>query len=172
MTSQFGLSQIINEASRNLETSSSCIDLIFTTQPNFVIESGVHPSLHPNCHHQIVFAKINLKIYYPPPYPREIWHYKQANTQLIRRAITGFNWYRAFLNTNVNDKFSIFSNTIMNILSNFIPHEAIVCDDKDLLWFNKAMKSIIQEKKTHSKNTAKAKITSSYYNAYNFLKKS
>ena len=164
VTSQFGLIQIIMEATHILESSSSCIDLIFTTQPNLVVESGVHPSLHPNCHHQIVFAKFNLQIYYPPPYPREIWHYKQANTELIRRAITDFNWDRAFLNTNVNEKVSIFSNTILNILSNFIPHETIVCDDKDPPWFNRAIKSPIQEKKTHSINTEKAKITSSYYN--------
>ena len=32
--------------------SSSCIDLIFTSQPNLVMKSGVHSSLHPNCHHQ------------------------------------------------------------------------------------------------------------------------
>ena len=58
VTSQFGLSQIITEATHILESSSSCIDLIFTTQPNLVVESGVHPSLHPNCHHQIVFTNI------------------------------------------------------------------------------------------------------------------
>ena len=63
VTSQFGLSQIITEATHILGSSSSCIDLIFTTQPNLVVESGVHPSLHPNCHHQIVFAKFNLQIY-------------------------------------------------------------------------------------------------------------
>ena len=147
--SQFGLSQIITEATHILESSSSCIDLIFTTQPNLVVESGVHPSLHPNCHHQIVFAKFNLQIYYPPPYPREIWHYKQSNTKLIRRAVTDFNWDRSSLNTNNNEKFFIFSNTILNILSNFIPHETIVCGDKDPPWFNRAIKSLIQEKKTH-----------------------
>ena len=32
------------------------------------MQSGVDPSLHPNCHHQIIFSKINLKIYYPTPY--------------------------------------------------------------------------------------------------------
>ena len=165
LTSQFGLSQIINEVTHILEASSTCIDLIFTTQPNLVVESGVHPSLHANCHHQLVFAKLNLQIYYPPPYPREIWHYKQANSELIRQAISNFNCDRAFLNTNVNEKVSIFTSTVMNILSNFIPHEAIVCDDKDHPWFNKAIKSLIQEKKRHLKNTAKATITSSFYNA-------
>ena len=58
-----------------LENSSSCIDLIFTTQPNTLLESGVHHSLDQNCHHQIIFAKFNLKVYYPPPYERKIFHY-------------------------------------------------------------------------------------------------
>ena len=53
----------------------------------------------------------------------------------------------------------------MNILSNFIRHETIVCDDKALPGFNETIKYLIQEKKTHSKNTAKAIITSSCYNA-------
>ena len=63
VTSQFGLSQIIKETTHILGSSSSCIDLIFTTQPNLVVELGVHPSLHPNCHHQIVLAKFKLQIY-------------------------------------------------------------------------------------------------------------
>ena len=63
ITSQFALNQLINEPIHLLQNSSSCIDLIFTSQPNIVIASGVHPSFHPNCYHQIVFAKFNLKIY-------------------------------------------------------------------------------------------------------------
>ena len=67
ITSQFGLSQIINEPTYILDSSSSCIDLIFNSQPNLVIESGVHPSLHQNCHHQIIYAKFNLQTFYHPP---------------------------------------------------------------------------------------------------------
>ena len=55
----------------------------------------------------------------------------RQNAGLIRRAITDFNWDRAFLSTSMSEKGSIFSNTILNILSNFIPHETIVCGDKD-----------------------------------------
>ena len=122
ITSQFRLYQLINEPTHLLENSSSCIDLILTSQPNLVVESGVHPSLHPNCRHQIVFAKFNLMISYPPPYSREVWHYREANTDLIRRAISNFNWEKAFHNTNVTKKLSIFNETILNVLSNYIPH--------------------------------------------------
>ena len=90
ITSTFGLQQIINEPTHIIGDSSSCIDLIFTSQPNLVMESGVHSSLHPNCHHEIIYAKFNPKIYYPPPYEREIWHYEKANVDHIRRSIDEF----------------------------------------------------------------------------------
>ena len=49
-TSYYELHQIINEPTHILPSSASCIDLIFTNQPNLVINSGVHPSLHQNFH--------------------------------------------------------------------------------------------------------------------------
>ena len=48
------------------------IDLIFTSQPNMIMNSEVHPSLHSNCHHQIVYVKFDLKVFYPPPYERTV----------------------------------------------------------------------------------------------------
>ena len=64
IASQFGLHQIINEPTRILENSSACIDLIFTSQPNLSVESGTQSSLHHNCHHQIIYAKLNLEVIY------------------------------------------------------------------------------------------------------------
>ena len=79
ITSQFGLKQLIQEPTHILSNSSSYIDLVFTSQPNLVMESGLHSSLHENCHHQLVYAKFSLKVRYPPPFEREIWHYQHAN---------------------------------------------------------------------------------------------
>ena len=70
--SPFRLYQVIKEPTHILNTSSSCIDLIFTSLPNLTIDSGVHSSLHPNCNHQIVYGKFNLEITYAPPYLREV----------------------------------------------------------------------------------------------------
>ena len=67
VTSQNGLHQEFDEPTHILNNFLSCIDLIFNSQPNLLIESGVHPSLHPNCHHQIIFAKFNLDMVYPLP---------------------------------------------------------------------------------------------------------
>ena len=46
MTSDLGLHQLISEPTHLMGESKSCIDLIFSDQPNLIIESGVHPSLH------------------------------------------------------------------------------------------------------------------------------
>ena len=61
---EYDLKKVIHEPIHLLElgNSSSCIDLIFTSQPNLVMDTGVHPSLNAHCHHQIVYANFNLKI--------------------------------------------------------------------------------------------------------------
>ena len=91
IASSYGLNQLIEEPTYILNSSSSFTDLILSSQPNLVMESGFHSSLHSNCHHQIVFAKFNLSIFYPPPYERTVWYYKRATTELMRRAIDHFN---------------------------------------------------------------------------------
>ena len=65
LATEYDLKQVINEPTHLLENSSSCIDLIFTSQPNLVMDAGIHLSLHASCHHQIVFAKFYLKILSP-----------------------------------------------------------------------------------------------------------
>ena len=131
----------------HIPDTSSCIDLTFTSQPNLTIESEVHSSLRSNCHHQLIFAKFHIEVVCPPTYAREVWHYKDVNTDLLGGAINEFNWQRAFLNNNVSEKVDIFNSTILNILSNFIPHEFVVCDDKYPPWFNKKIRALILEKK-------------------------
>ena len=108
VTSQNGLHEEINEPTHFLSNSSSCIDLIFDSQPNLLIESSVHPSLHQSYHHQIIYVKFNLDIVYPPPYEREIWHYQKANIDLIKCAINAFDWKKLIFNIDVDKMVYIF----------------------------------------------------------------
>ena len=41
---------------------------------------------------------------------------------------------------------NIFNETILNILRNFIPHETVLCDDRDSPLFYNKIKSLIHEK--------------------------
>ena len=126
ITSQFGLHQIINEPTQILESSSSCIEQIFTLQPTLLVESITQPSLQLNCHHQIIYAKFNLEVIYPSPYTHEVWRYQVSNVDLIRQSINEFDWDRVFANKYVDEKVLIFNKAVLNILGNFIPQEVIV----------------------------------------------
>ena len=53
LTSNFGLLEIIAEPTYIMENSGTCIDLLFTFQPDMVMDSGVHASLQSHCHHQM-----------------------------------------------------------------------------------------------------------------------
>ena len=138
-------------------------------EPNFYVSAK-----HGNQIRYLFFPSFKLssshcfKIRYPPPYSREVWHFKEANTDLIRRALNDFNWERAFSNTNVNEKLCIFNKSVLNVLSNFIPHETILCDDKDPPWFNSRIKSFLHGKNKIFKNYRKNKTNLQLLNKLNF----
>ena len=56
-TSNYELYQMINESIHVLENLFFRTDLIFTSQPNLVVDSSVHPSLDPNYHNQIKLTR-------------------------------------------------------------------------------------------------------------------
>ena len=117
---QFGLQEVLKEPTYILDNSSLCIDLIFTSQADLLIESGAQPSLYSNCRHQIIYSKFDLHIFYLPPYLREVWHYKDGKTELIRHSIAMFDLEKAFSNTSVDEKVAIFNRTILNIFNNIL----------------------------------------------------
>ena len=43
-------------------------------------------------------------------------------------------------------RMSIFSNTVLNILNNYIPHETKICDDRDPPWMTTKIKELISQK--------------------------
>ena len=56
---------------------------------------------------------------------------------LIKRAIKDFDWENKLSLIDINDQVILFNETIVNVMSNFIPNEAMTFDDSDppsLLW--------------------------------------
>ena len=148
LTSANGVSQLINEPTHLQTSNSSCIDLIFTDQPNLSVNSGVHASLHPNCHHQIVHSSFNFNISYPPPYQRLVWDYKKTDSKNIRKALDSVNWERLFDQKAINAQVTAFNETILSVSRNYVPNKYITIDDKDPFWMNENIKTKIKEKNT------------------------
>ena len=72
---------MIDKPTHYINESSSCIDLIFSSNVN------LEQSLYETCHHNIIYGTTNFNIPLPPPYFREIWDYKNANTECIQKLI-------------------------------------------------------------------------------------
>ena len=113
VTTTHDFKQIISDPTHILTQSLPCIDFIFTDQRNYAIECGRHPSLH-NCCHQITFCTLDLKVEYPP---------KQSNNDAIKKAIELVNWNFLFSNKSVHVQANIFNQTLMNVLSTYIPNK-------------------------------------------------
>ena len=133
------------------------------------MQSGMHSSLHLNCHHQVTYAKFSLKIYYPPPCERAIWHYEKANVYHIRRSIDEFSWERCFANSSVNNKVHMFTKIIKNITPNYISDETITCDDRDPPWINKDIKQLILDKNHAYKSYIRNDKSLQFFNQFQFL---
>ena len=126
--------------------------------------------LHSSCHHQIIFSKFNLKIYYSPSYSIKVWHFEEANADLIRRALNYFNGERPFSNTNINEKVCIFNKSVLNILSNFISHKKDYTTIRIPCGLTLKL-SLLHAKSKVSKNYRKNKSNIDLLNKLNFLHK-
>ena len=110
------------------------------------MNSGVHASLNPNCHHQIVHTSFNLNISYPPPYQHLVRDYKKRNSEKIRKAIDLANSERLFSNKDINTQVPILNETILNVFSNHVRSKYITIDDKDPVWMNETIQVKIKAK--------------------------
>ena len=105
----------MSDLTQILPNCSTCIDLIFTDQPNAVADSGVHSSLHINWHHQITYCKLNLIIEYPLPSQRLAWDYKKANLNPIKQALYQMNWSIILSNKDVHQQVNVLNSIILNV---------------------------------------------------------
>ena len=137
----------IAEAAHILPTSSSCIDLLLTNQFNMAVNSGVSPSIHRSCHYHMVYAKVNLKIFYPPPYNRRIWGYSNVNHEAINNVISCFDCGRAFWNVDVHTQVKLFDEILSNIFMNFVPNKLITVDDRNPSLVTEKNKRTIERQK-------------------------
>ena len=154
-TTIYGLQQLIDEPIHIRKNSSSCIDLIFTNQPNLIVNRGTHPSLHENCQHQITFAKDRLRVEYPPPYKSHVWTYAKAGFNGISTPISQFDWQASLTNVPINEQVNLLNSTLMYIFSNFLPNKIAKFNDQNRSRFCVKIKAKINSKAGCTRNTLK-----------------
>ena len=133
--------------------SRSCIDLILSDQPNLIIESGVHPSLHEHCHHRIIYGKLSVSNIARPPYTRRIWYYDKADFVAIMKSIEIFNWHEHLKQIkSPNEQVKLLNEVLLHIYSNFIPNQVKAIQPRKLPWMTQDVKRLLR-KKNHAYRT-------------------
>ena len=87
-----------------------------------------------------------------PSYIRKFWHYRCANTQIIRRTVSEFSWHDHLNNHDPNWQVEFFNNTILNVMSNFIPNYYRKIQPKDPPWITTEINRLIKKQNRFYKN--------------------
>ena len=74
---------------------------------------------------------------------KELRHFFRENSDHVKKAINSFDWESSLNNLGVNEQVSVFNETVMNIMSNFVPNELVTHDDRGLPWRNRYTKNLI-----------------------------
>ena len=72
---------MINKPRHFINESSSCIDLIFSSNTSFLKICESELSIYEKCHHNIIYGTLNFDIPLPSTCYRDVWDYKHANTE-------------------------------------------------------------------------------------------
>ena len=90
-------------------------------------DSGRHPSLHPNCHHQTIHCKINLLVEYPPLYQRHVWNYAaKAKHDAILSALQNVDWQFLLTHNTVHQQANLQNDIMLNVFNNFVPTKLLL----------------------------------------------
>ena len=141
------VSQMTNGPTYITNNSQTCLDLLVTDQPNIILKNEIHPSLHTNCSHQVVYTKVGINCPPPPKFNRKIWHYSRADIENMKRSALAFNWADELAHLNLDDQVQLFNDVIFNISENFIPNEFKTFNPKEPPWLTSSCKSLYKKYK-------------------------
>ena len=89
---------------------------------------------------------MNYRIPSPPKFQRKVCHFKRANVTAIKRAISSFPWHQKLASlSDPNDQVHLLTETILNIMSNFVPNEMKKFGSREPEWFNRNIKSLLRK---------------------------
>ena len=80
-----------------------------------------------------------------------MWHYQQANNDLIKPVIEQFDWEKSFSNLEANKQVSIFNDAIMNNFEILLSMKQPLLMTKILPGGTNQLKHLLREKKAFYK---------------------
>ena len=142
-----------------INDSSSCIDLINTSQFFLLVEHGIHPSLFKNYHHEIVHGKLNLSVPPPTALKRKLWDYSNADIDALRDKLRRVDWYAVFSGLDSNMVAKTFTDLVLTAITETIPNiKLITCNSNNSPWMTPEIETAIRRKhRVHKKYVSRGR---------------
>ena len=139
-----GLHQLINQPTRLTDTTANLRDLIFTSNDELTIDSGIL-SQFSTLDHFPVFTTLNISTTKTPPTSKTIWDYEKLDADRFTRLLMNIDW-RHILSLDIDTATSQFTSTILSAAKQAIPTKTIRVRQMDKPWVTNELKRNIRKR--------------------------
>ena len=145
---QFNLKQLITEPTHYTETSSSIIDLLFASDSNGILLSGVGvPFLDQTIrYHCPIFSVLNFAKSDTPTYERHIYLYDKGDYVTFSRELAETNW-DALKNDDIDAYAINITERITDFANKYIPNKTVKIRSSDPPWLTNSIKRLMRKRK-------------------------
>ena len=143
LCSSLNLTQLITSPTRETSESSTLIDVIMTSNPGLVVESGTVET-HISDHH-LVYSTLNLKLPKPTPTYVKTRCYKHYDHRSFLENLAQVPWFENVLIDDASKKVNHFNHYFLEVLNQNAPIKTVKIKHRPCPFVN-------QEMKEHMKN--------------------
>ncbi len=136
-----GLTIHIDEPTRIVKDSESCLDQFITNMPTYVDSTEVLTPIGTSDHSPVTCI-LTFKHIRSKSYQRLIWLYSKANFAQYCDALKNYNWDQCFLSDDINSICSSFSKAVLDIAKKYIPNKTVTIRHNDLPWYNSSLRKL------------------------------
>ena len=165
LCNQFNMIQCIDEPTHFTENSHSIIDLLFVTNKDSILTTGVgEPCLDLTMrYHCPVFGVFNFLKPKAKNIQRTIWKYDQGNYNQLRHNFSIFDWSSVH-NSNIDIYADSLADVITENACKFIPSKKVYVNPKEPPWLTCEIKKKIRRRKRLYRKAKKSNDVSHWSN--------
>ena len=159
----FSLYQCIDEPTHYTEHSSSVIDLLFVSNKDHLIHSGVadaffNQDLRYHCPIYGIFKFSKPKV---SSFTRRIWYYDRCDFNVLRNKVNAVDW-NSLQDNNIDTYANNIHSTVMSLATECIPNKHVRVRPVEPAWINSKIKRYIRKRKRAYKRAKRTNVANDW----------
>jgi len=143
---QAGFTQLIHEPTRIVNSRRSCIDLIFSLNPNLIIDAGVRPKISDLCDHSPIYATLKYTTTRPKAYKRWVWDFKRGDYDSLRQCLLYAQWNCCYADRDVNTTVNNWMSLFLECIEAYVPHYETTIRPQDKDFMNSSLRHLMTKR--------------------------